>query len=94
MMADVAEARFDCRTCCPRMTAGLSRPSSEISTAARYSSVSAIQRCPAGFAHNQRASTTLSESHALAFKQGVRGVAPLFALVKGTFASRRKSQKA
>jgi hypothetical protein len=38
------------------------------STSARYTSVATIQRCPAGFTHSQRASTMLSESHAVTFQ--------------------------
>ena len=35
------------------------------STAAKYSSVPAAQRCPAWFGRIQRASTALSDSHAV-----------------------------
>jgi hypothetical protein len=41
------------------------------STAAKYSSVPAAQRCPVRFARIQRALTALSDSHAVTLQAGV-----------------------
>ena len=64
-MADVAEPRSDWRTCCRPITAGLPCPSSDISTAAKYSNAIAIQRCSMSFGLTHRALTRLNAAHAV-----------------------------
>jgi hypothetical protein len=95
-MADVAEPRSDWRTCCRLITAGLPCPSSDISTAAKYSNAIAIQRCSMSFGLPHHASTRLNAAHAVTLQARGQGFESpwlhLFPLVKPTFSTRWRSE--